>query len=83
MQIRKETERHILAVSVKDAEGKALIAARPTWKLIERLLNEGFTKRLLAKRLGFDTPKIQLGKIRITAANARKIRQFYDMVMAI
>ncbi len=79
--IRKETERRILAVTGKDAIGGALIDARPTWKLIYKLLDEGFTKGLIAKKLGYSTRALQLNMHVITAGNAAKVRRLYEQML--
>jgi hypothetical protein len=82
-QIRKDTERRILQISPTYAKGNALVDAAPTWKLINTLLKEGFSKALLARRLGYKTGALPINKSRIRARTAVKIRQFFDMIMAI
>jgi len=82
-RIRENTERRILAIRPEHAWGHCIIDAAPTWKLINCLIKEGFTEASLALRLGYKTPVLQINKNRIIAKNARKIRQFYDMIMAI
>lgn len=80
-QIRKETEQRILDAKPQPV-GKAIIDARPTWRLINRLLSEGFTKAELARRLGLGKT-LQLNKHRITAKNAQRVCRFYETIMAI
>ncbi len=79
-QIRRQTERRILAATIEAAADRSLIDAAPTWVLIRRLLSEGFTKRELARRLGKGI-SLQLGKTRITAANAYQVKRLYRQVM--
>lgn len=79
-QIRRHTERRILAITIEAAGDRSLIDAAPTWRLIRDLLREGFTKRELARRLGKGI-SLQLGKTRITAANANKVERVYSQVM--
>ncbi len=80
-QIRKETERRILAVTVEAAFDKANIDAGPTWRLIGELLEEGFTKAELARRLGYAVPALPFRRERISARNARRIELLYRRVM--
>jgi hypothetical protein len=79
-QIRKRTETRILAVSVEAIADKSLVDAKHTWVLIRRLLDQGFTKQELAKRLGY-ARAIQFGKERVTARSAAKVERFYRMIM--
>lgn len=76
-RIRLETERRILAVSIADAADRAKIDARPTWELLDELVARGFTKTWLAKMLGMKCPALQLGRHRVTAANARKVARLH------
>src|SRR5581483_5514038 len=50
--IRANTERRILSVTRDAIADKALVSNGRTWKLIDRLLQEGFTRTELARRLG-------------------------------
>jgi hypothetical protein len=85
-KVRAGTARKVLAVDAGAAAAKALIDGRPTWRLINELLSEGFTKQELARRLGSrakaQPPKLQIRRDRITAATAARVRRFYDVVMA-
>jgi hypothetical protein len=81
-QIRKDTERRILAINVINAaKGATLIDARPCWRLIKKLLKEGFTKKSIAKILGYKTGAIQLNKKRVIVRNAIRVKHLYDKVM--
>jgi hypothetical protein len=76
-QIRRSTERRILAVT-KEAAGMAfLVPAAPTWALIERLLEEGFTRTRIAREIGRKAPSLQLRTDRITKRNAIAIERLY------
>ncbi len=82
-KIRAMNARKILAISpdavVTDAQR---IPAEPTWRLIDWLLKQGFTKGEIASRLGFKSRALQLGKESITARNAMKIERFYRQIRA-
>jgi hypothetical protein len=82
LQIRRSTERRILAVDASARAGGTLVDAGPTWRLIGRLLEEGFTKTELARRLRFRALALQLGRRRITARNAVRVERFYWTIMA-
>jgi hypothetical protein len=86
LKVRATTARKVLAVDGTAHAAKALIDARPTWRLIDELLEEGFTRQELARRLGSraksQPPKLQIRQHRITAATAAAVRRIYDVVMA-
>lgn len=42
----------------------------------------GFTKAEIARRIGFKAPALQFGRKRVAPATARRIRKFFDAVMA-
>lgn len=75
--IRARTERLILAVTESAAADRALIAAGPTWKLLDKLLAAGFTKTRLAHELGRKTHALQLNKTKVTARNAYAVERMY------
>jgi len=76
--IRARTEKLILNVDHNAVSAAAIIPAGPTWKKINWLLGEGFTKKELARRLGFRSPAIQFRKDRITMKTAVKVERFYE-----
>ncbi len=82
-QIRKDTERRILSVSKRAVSGGALIPARRTWVLIERLLREGFTEKEIAKRLGSRAKKpiLQIRRERVTASTQARVERLYQQIM--
>lgn len=45
------------------------------------LLEGGFTKAELARRLGFEAPALQVGEPRILARTAAKVDRLFRMVM--
>jgi len=78
-QIRAMNAKRILAIDPRSVVTDAqLISAEPTWKIIHWMLNEGFTRGEIAKRLGYQTRALQLNKHRITARNAQKVEQLYN-----
>jgi hypothetical protein len=81
-RIRQRTERAILAVTGEAAADRALIDADPTWRKLNELLGEGFSKAELARRLGYKSPALQLKKFEITAKSAARVDRFYRTIMA-
>jgi hypothetical protein len=81
LKIRKRTETAILSVSSGAVSGGALVSAKPTWVLINRLLTEGFTKSEIAHRLGKKNPALQIRKDRITAKTAADVERLYRRIM--
>ena len=76
-RIRALTERRILAVSVDMALDGALVAAGPTWALVDALLAAGFSKRTLALCLGQTCGHLQLSREQVTVRNADLVRQLH------
>ncbi len=76
-QIRAETEKRILDVSKEAIADGSLVCAKGTWQKIERLLNEGFTKKELAQRLGYKC-QLQIGKVKVLASTKLKIEKLYN-----
>lgn len=71
--IRARNEKKILAVTTAMRGDKTLISAAGTWKLIDALLAEGFTRQYLARELGYTGRGLQLGRERITVRNAARV----------
>lgn len=72
--IRADTERRLLAVGQDCRCDSALIDAAPTWRLIDALVAEGYTKARLAGLLGYTGRGICLDRERITVRNAERVR---------
>lgn len=73
LRIRARTLRKILAVTpAMRADGSNVAAAR-AWRLIDELLEEGYTKAALARLLGYRSPALQLRRDRITARNEQRV----------
>lgn len=77
--IRQQTERRILAVTITAAADGASIDAAATWVLLDELLASGYSKTRLATELaGRWTKALQLSRDRVTVRNAALARQVYD-----
>lgn len=84
-QLRAMRARAILAISLDTVANDAmLIPATKTWERIRWMLNEGFTRSEIARRLGSKaaTPALQLNKTKITAKNAMKVEKLYNLLRA-
>jgi hypothetical protein len=83
-QIRAHTERAILAVDAKAVlrGDAALIDGRETWKLLDELLADGYSKTQLAKWLGSTAkvPALQLQRDQVTFRSAVAVRDMYSKV---
>lgn len=82
--MRAQAIKRVLAVTKDALADHALVRAGRTHQQLTRLLEEGFTKTELARRLGSKakTPALQLRAFRITAKTAMKVDRLYRMVMA-
>lgn len=78
--IRADTERRILAVDGSCVADGARIAAHQTWKLIDELLDGGWTKSQLARLLGMQTPSLQINRKKVRAITASKVQRLYNMI---
>ena len=76
---RAETARRICGVTAAAVCGSSPVDAAATWRLLEKLIEDGYTKRQIAVWLGSQAkcPQLQLRRDRVTAANARKVRALY------
>lgn len=83
-KLRRRTAERILAVTAAAClDDGHTVDARATWKLIGKLLEQGFTRQQIARRIGSTakTPALQLKKDRVTARTARKVERLYAEVM--
>lgn len=74
-RIRARTERKILAVTKACASDHALVPARRTWRLLEQLLEEGYTRTRIATELGSKArkPALQVARDFVLARTAHRI----------
>jgi hypothetical protein len=79
---RARTVRSILAVTPDVSRGDAaLVPAASTWRLINLLLEEGYTKGMLAKLLGRQRAALQIRKVRVTLRTREEVRALYRRLM--
>lgn len=78
-RIRHETAERILAVAVEQASGGQRINAGPTWALVEELLDAGYSRAELARRLGSRaaSPSLQIGRRLVRASTARAVEALH------
>jgi hypothetical protein len=70
LRIRARTERRILAIAPNAAH---IVPAARTHKLIREILEEGFSKAEVARRLGYRSPALQFNRRRVTARNEARV----------
>lgn len=76
-RIRARTEKALLAVTEEAASDHALVSAAATWKMLDELIQDGYSKAELARRLGYKSQKLQLQKDFITVRNAYLVERMY------
>lgn len=76
-QVRKATLEAVLAVDAKCFSAGTLVKAGETWRRINWMLEEGFTKSQLAERLGAKTRALQIKKGKVTGKTAVKVERLY------
>jgi DNA-binding CsgD family transcriptional regulator len=80
-KMRAAHTRAILAVTADMAiRDHALIPAKATMRRIQWLLNEGLTRKEIARRLGYKSPALQITKGLITARNASRIERLVNQL---
>lgn len=77
LSIRARTERAILAVTAEAAADRALIPAAETWRYLDSLIADGYSKAELARYLGYKVPALQLGRDKVTVRNAHDVQRMY------
>lgn len=77
---RARTVKKVLAVTTAQRGDASLVTAAHTWKRINTLLDEGYTKTYLAQQMGY-ARALQLRKDRVTAKNAAKVERLYTRLM--
>lgn len=75
---RARTVRKILAVTIDCRGDKTLVSGASTWRRIEKLLEEGFTKRDLARLLGYKSPAIQFRRQRVTVRTRARVERLFE-----
>jgi hypothetical protein len=78
--LRESTERRILAVDCDARSDSSYVPAAPVWKQIEELLQEGYTRRWIAQRLGFKSPALQFRKDQVLARTALRVKKLYEAI---
>jgi plasmid maintenance system antidote protein VapI len=80
-KIRKSKAVRILAVDKNCVSGGTLISSQRSRLLIKSLMAEDFTKRELARRMGYKSPAIQFAKRRKTTAKvAMRLERFWNII---
>lgn len=81
---RLSTLNAVLSVDKGALSGGAVIPAGGTWRILNELINRGYTKSWLAKQLGSksETPALQIRKDKVTASTAMRVEQLYGRLNA-
>lgn len=78
-RVRPETERRILAVSSRDTADRAVINGEATFRNVETLLERGWTRAEIGRRVhGPGAKALQLSADFVTAKNARAVEALLD-----
>ena len=76
-RIRPETARRLLAVTPEMASGAQKVDASPTWALLDDLIDKGWTRAELARRLGQKGPGLQVRRTKVRASTARTVERLH------
>lgn len=83
-KIRAQSAKRVLEVGTDAKADKAFVDARPSQKLLKKLLRLGYTKTELASRLGSKAkvPSLQLlERKKMTVRSAHEVKKVYDDIM--
>lgn len=80
-QIRADIACRIMACQAILAHGQTVTGWR-TWRLIDSLERDGFTRGDIAQRLGASTPQLQIERRRIRVRTALKVRTLHQRINA-
>lgn len=81
-KLRASTAAKVLAVTADAIADGARVSASSTKLKLRKLLEEGFTKRELARRLGYKSPALQIGtRPMVLASTERRFARLYRQVM--
>lgn len=80
-QIRRSTEAKILSVDAQAMADSVPVDAGPTWKLLNELIDKGWPKAELARRLGYKVPALQVGKKQVLLKTAHKVKLLHTQLI--
>lgn len=75
--LRQETERRLMGFTAEYRSDHSFVPAGSTWKLIDELVEEGFTKTELSVRLGSKYRGLQFQKDRVVARTAMRVEKLH------
>jgi hypothetical protein len=80
--IRAATERAILAVTAGAAGDGALVPAKATWKMLDQLIADGYTRTYLGAKLGSKSkvPQLQLKRDFVTVRSAYLVERLFEQL---
>jgi hypothetical protein len=80
-RLRAQAAKRLLAVTPAARADHSTVPARRTWRLLEQLISEGFTKARIARELGMATPRIQIGRARVLARTQLAVEKLWRRYM--
>lgn len=80
-RVRRHIERRILDVNAECAADGMLVSARPTWDLLNELIDDGWTRTQLARLIGQHSG-LQVMQTRVKAWMERRVRLLYEDIQA-
>jgi len=79
LHVREDTAKKILAVTDDAGSDRALVDAAPTWRLLNELIEEGYTRTDIARGLGCTAtrPDLKIGKTQVRAETAVRVERLH------
>lgn len=79
--VRADIASRILGMPAVLAHGQRVTAWR-TWRFLDSLKREGFPKGELARRLGLQSPQLQLHSRHVRVKNALRVKRLWQRIMS-
>lgn len=80
-RLRAQSAKRLLAVTPAARADHSTVPAARTWRLLEQLLDEGFTKARIARELGMKMPSLQIGRKRVLARTQLAVEKLWRRYM--
>jgi hypothetical protein len=82
LHICEAAERRILAVDESVRSDHSLMDARTIWKLLDELIDRGYSRAQLARWLGKRSPALQISRGKMLAVQGLQIQRLYARLQA-
>jgi hypothetical protein len=79
--IRRKNAEKILAVDKNVISDHALVPASKTWRQINQMIEEGYTRQFIARNLGVNSGRLSINDAQVCAITASRVERLYKRCM--